>query len=434
MNGDAATGVLRQLLESACEESDLCLRDLTVLSAQVDPYRLDTPAGHRDGKWAAQQLQRFYGPSKTAHWRGLHYSIIMAQKKIRKPNGEVHRNTDEDWTWLESVAGKSARWLGYIPFERIIDRRNAPPIIHRKARVEPRAYLSVGLDVDIPDADDIEPTPWAVGFIPRQAFHFAIFGEKASLEEILLPVAEINEADLYLPTGEISDTLIFRIAKDADEDGRPLVLFTVSDCDRAGWQMPISIARKLQAFRDLLFPNLRFEIVPVALTPLQVRRHGLPEEPLKEGERRADRWEAAFVVRQTEVDALTTPEMQERGILRDIMEEAFAAYVDGTLRSRVREAHSEWTAEAANMLDEQFDADVLAEIRDEATTRLDELREEIARINERLEISTDRFDLPPIEVPQPEVELDPTRQALVRFGDDWVTATRALIKRKSYET
>ena len=82
-----------------------------------------------------------------------------------------------------------------------------------------------------------------------------IFGEKTSLEEVLLPVARAHEADLYLPSGEISDTLIHRIAKDAAEDGRPLVMITVSDCDPAGYQMPVSIGRKLQAFRDLLFPR-----------------------------------------------------------------------------------------------------------------------------------------------------------------------------------
>ena len=119
-------------------------------------------------------------------------------------------------------------------------------------------------------------------------------------------MAEKYEADLYLPTGEISDTLLYRIAKDAAEDGRPLVVFTVSDCDPAGHQMPVTIARKLQALRDLLFPTLRFEVVPAALTVEQVRDLDLPSTPLKETEKRADRWRAAFGVEQTEIDALAT--------------------------------------------------------------------------------------------------------------------------------
>ena len=104
--------------------------------------------------------------------------------------------------------------------------------------------------------------PIARGFVARQAFHFAIFGEKSSLEDIVLPIAREFEADLYLPTGEISDTLVYQIAKDADDDGRPLVMFTLSDCDPAGRQMPVSIARKLQAFHDSFFSDLSFEVVP----------------------------------------------------------------------------------------------------------------------------------------------------------------------------
>lgn len=200
-------GTLRSVLESACEEHDFGLGDLTVLSAQVDPYRLDTPAGHRDGEWLAEQLNRLYGPTKRAHWRGLHYAIV-AKGKVRKPDGSIYQNTDDDWNWLTGTPAKAARWLGYVPFDRIVDQRNSSPIIHRKARVDTHSWLSIRLDVDIPDAEDIEPMPIAAGFVPRQAFHFAIFGEKSSLEDVVLPIASRNEADLYLPTGEISDTLV----------------------------------------------------------------------------------------------------------------------------------------------------------------------------------------------------------------------------------
>jgi hypothetical protein len=430
----ASLQTLRTILETTCRKYDLDQCDLTVLSSRVDPYRLDTPANHRDGAWAGEQLERFYPRNKQTHWRGLHYSVVMSKKKVLKPDGVAYRNSEEDWLWLSERAGKAARWLGYIKFDRIVDRRNAEPIIHRKASVTPESFLSIGLDIAIPDADDINPTPIARGFSARQAYHFVIFGEKSSLEEVLLPVAEEECADLYLPTGEISDALIWRIARDAAEDGRPLVVFTVSDCDPAGYQMPVSIGRKLQAFCDLQFPKLRgrWELVSAALTPEQARAEGLPETPLKEGEKRASRWRESFDIEQTEVDALTTPEMIRRGVLRRIMKEAFDRYVDRTLDDRVRQAHKKWNADAQAALDEQIDQDAISAIREEAADRLDELQAEIARINEQLELSTTDFELPPIDVPGPEVDLDDGRQALLRFGDDWITATRKLKARKSY--
>jgi hypothetical protein len=421
---------LRDILEAACDDYDADMNDLTVLSIQIDPYRLDTEAKHRNGKWLAEQLAKFYGPDQRVHWRGLHYAIVQ-DGKIRKPNGELFRNNDSDWNWLCDDAGKAARWLGYIPFERISDQRNAPPIIHRKARVVPQAFISIGLDIEIPDVDDIEPRAYADGFVARQPYHFVIFGEKASLEDAVLPIAEEFEADLYLPTGEISDTLVYQIAKDANDDGRPLVLFTLADCDPSGHQMPVSIGRKLQAFRDGFFPRLRFELVPVALTPEQVRAENLPSTPMKDTEKGASRWKEEFGIEQTEIDALTTP--ARRHILQRILRLALIPYVDRTLAARVAEAENRWDTEAAAAVEEQIDADHIERIRNEAETRLEELREQIDEINENLNLAAgDRFSLPRIVVPGPEVELDPERQALVRLTDNWIKATRALIKRKSY--
>jgi hypothetical protein len=265
----------------------------------------------------------------------------------------------------------------------------------------------------------------------RQAFHFAIFGEKSSLEDVVLPIAQQFEADLYLPTGEISDTLVYQIAKEANDDGRPLVLFTLSDCDPAGHQMPVSIARKLQAFADLFFPDLRFEVVRVALTPKQVKEEKLPSTPLKDTEKRASRWRDAFGIDQTEIDALTTP--SKRRILQRILRLAFKPYVDPTLGERVADAKSEWNTAARNALEQQIDAEHLARLREEASTKLDELREQIDHINDQLNlVAGEHFTLPDIEVPGPKIELDPGRHALVSFDDDWVSASQALIKHKSY--
>jgi hypothetical protein len=416
---------LRTVLETASAGIQCSLADLTVLSAQVDPYRLDTPSGHRDGQWVADQL----GSVLRIHWRGLHYMIVV-RGNVRKPNGEIYRNTEADWVWLSEGAGKAARWLGYIPFDRITDNRNSPPIIHRKPAVRPEAFISVGVELTIPDAADLVPTPVAEGFVPRQAYSFCIFGEKASLEFVLLPIARAKQADLYLPTGEISDTLLHQIAADAAKDGRPLVMFTLADCDPAGRQMSISIARKLQAFRDLKFPKLKFEVVPVALTVEQVRELGLPSTPLKETEARAGRWRQAFGVEQTEIDALATLQPE---VLSEIVEHAFEPYFDDTLDERVAAAESEWQERAEAMLHEQIDPELLATLRTEAAGRLSELENVIADIEERMRMATgDRVELPAIEVPGPEVDEDAARQALVSFNDNWVKATRALIAQKQY--
>jgi hypothetical protein len=425
-NRTQADGKLRRVFVAACDEHGFAPDELTVLSLQTDPYRLDTPAGHRDGKWAADRLSQAYR-HRQAHLRGLHYAMVVKKGvKVRKPNGKIYRNTFADWFWLSTVALKTARWLGYVPFDRFMDRRNAAPIIHRQPRQPSQAWINAELsDIDL---DDIEPKPGTVGFTPRQALQFVIFGEKSSLEETLLPLAEKYEADLYLTTGEISDTLIYRMAKDAAEDGRPLVVFTVADCDPSGLQMSVSIARKLQAFRDLHFRSLRFEVVPAALTVKQAKRLRLPDTPLKETERRAARWKEAFGIEQTEVDALLTPEALERNTLHNLVDAVMADYHDDTLQDRVGEAETKWTEAAQDAIDQHVDADRLAELRSDAEA----VSDEVDRINNRLRDLVEDVELPPVEVPQANNPAPASRQALVCRDDDWVTATRKLIAHKSY--
>jgi hypothetical protein len=73
------------------------------------------------------------------------------------------------------------------------------------------------------------------------------------------------------------------MAKDVAEDGRPLIVFTCTDCDPAGYQMATSIGRKLQALRDLLFPALDFAPQPVDLTVERVKDLRLPSTPHSPG-------------------------------------------------------------------------------------------------------------------------------------------------------
>ena len=126
----------------------------------------------------------------------------------------------------------------------IVDQRNTAPVVQVFERPTPEPYLNIGVDVDIPDADELDPTIGVAGFRGVQPYKLVLFGEKSSLGDVLTPIARTYQADLYLPTGEISDTLMHLMASTAADDGRPMVVLCFSDADPAGWQMPISIARK----------------------------------------------------------------------------------------------------------------------------------------------------------------------------------------------
>jgi hypothetical protein len=414
------TGVLRTALEKAMTECGCTMSDLTVLDKSLDPFRVDTPARHRDGEWLATAAAELIGDRKI-HLRGLHYAVINRPM----PDGTVYVNDAAHWEWLQSDAAKAARWLGYIPFDRIADQRNAEPVVREFEYPEPYAYLSTEISVEIPD--DIEPTLYTSDFRGVQPYKLVMIGEKSSLDPVLSPVAAQFEADLYLPTGEMSDTLIYRIARTALRDGRPMVVLYFSDCDPAGWQMPISVARKLQAFGELL-GALEFEVHRVALTPDQVREHGLPSAPLKDTELRAGKWTAAMGVEQTEIDALAALQPE---LLTRIAREACGRFFDATLAGRVRQYREEWLDRARTMIAATFDMERLADIRREAEQALAGMREQLRQLNDSLRIDVDQEDLPSIDIPGP-MPTGEGQAPLISSDWDFADQCRALIASKQY--
>ena len=158
----------------------------------------------------------------------------------------------------------------------------------------------------MPNADDLEPRVGVSEFAGTQPYHLALIGEKSSLDAVLGPIAKRYQPDLYLPTGDISNTMIYTLAKTSEIDGRPLVVLYFSDCDTSGWNMPITVARKLLTWKRQQFPQLNFRCHRAGLRPDQVRQHDLPISPGKESDPRGVAWEAKMGVQQTEIDAIAT--------------------------------------------------------------------------------------------------------------------------------
>ena len=188
--------------------------------------------------WVAEQFALTRRAS--IHLRGLHYAIV-ARGGVLKPNGEVYVNDDDNWMWLQATRSRPrvARLCPVHRDHRRAQRRAGHP---SQGMFEPETWVSVGLNVDIPDADDLRPTAGCDDFVGASPTAWSIIGEKSSLGRSSCRLRRSFQADLYLPTGEISDTLIYQIASDAAADGRPLRVFYLSDFDPAGYEMPANVA------------------------------------------------------------------------------------------------------------------------------------------------------------------------------------------------
>jgi hypothetical protein len=252
---------------------------------------------------------------------------------------------------------------------------------------------------------------------------------------VLRPIAEEIGAEMLLPTGESSDTMIYGMAARAAEDGRPLAVLYFGDFDPSGNQMAISVARKLQAVRDLYFPDLRAEVHRVALTLDQVIALDLPESVLKETESRGESWREATGREQTEIDALAA---LRPDVLDQIAREAVRPFYDSTLARRARIAEEQWSTtanewlqalpeyEAARVLLHEQHAIVM-----EAIDAFDEQREAaIALVTDAFERAEDVPEAPD------DVPLEITAEApepLFTTDDDYTTASHRLIADKALE-
>lgn len=406
--------------------SKASLADLTVLSAQNDPYRLDTKTNHRNGQWLAQYMDAagLLKSWKRTHNRGVFYALVAAGD-VLKPDGAPFVNNDDCWSFLEH-ASKAARWLGYVPWERIFDARNSDPVIRLSEPSSP--YSAIEFDADSYAFDPIELRPRLnlCDFNARQMYKIVIFGEKTSLESVLWPIAEQYGADLYLPSGEISDTFIHKMATNAVNDSRPMVVFTLSDADPSGYQMSTSIGHKLRAMKDSIYPSLEFRLIPVGLTVEQVKELGLPSTPLKETEKRASRWRERFGVEQTEIDALAT---LRPDVLRSIVTNAIDPWIDGTLDDRVRQARKEWLAVASAEFERHTAQTALATKIAEADAAMELFKACVDDI--RSEITGLDFSLPAFELPKPWVDF-PLPLSLVHSEMELIDHIAALRERKSF--
>jgi hypothetical protein len=419
---EAPSGVLGYKIASAADECGVSIDSLAVLSREADPYT--AWRRRREAEWFSDVFHRLV-PSGTKHLRGLFY-LLVSSPDLAGPDGKPFVNDYKHWQALQK-ASKAVRWLGLVPFERIIDERNAPPEVYVPDAILIETGINPGDRCDIPAiAEDAMPSFSLTGFKGRQTHRIIFYGEKSLLSVVLRPIAERIGAEMLLVTGESSDTHIAGMAKRASEDGRPAAVLYFSDFDPSGHQMPVSVARKLQALRDLYYPNLNVKLYAVALTIEQVRALGLPSSPFKNTEKRAAKWREVMGHEQTEIDAMVE---LHPDVLRDAVYDAIRPFYDFGLDKRVLEAEARWRAEANAALEAHPDYQNVTERIEAAwehtNAAVDELHSEQERAAEILEDS-----VPPApEIPDaaPDGEVKP---ALFDSTAGFVAATRQLIRHK----
>lgn len=264
-------------------------------------------------------------------------SDYLPNPPVKMVNGKGYENTEQCWTYL-GMASQAARYLDMVNSECFIDRRNAAPVDNidyaNTSHAETYIFneLNYSDDTSLPDFPDL---PYYEADInSHQRYHLELWCEKSTQDDILRPLAERYKAALQYGLGELSITLALEAIRRFEKSAKPVRIFYISDFDYSGWNMPQSMASKLQYYNLKLDLNLDIKLYPVVLTPEQVRRYNLPATPAKDSlgaiEKRFK--ERHHVDGFTELDAL---EALHPGALRRILIGELDRYYDGDLGRRL---------------------------------------------------------------------------------------------------
>ena len=309
------------------------VNELIVLAPQNDPFYTGTTGDKALGEWFARLWEAF-GYDRGVHIRRVHYQVVSQDPPVEMPNGKPYENTVECWDVL-NMASKAARYLRLVDPAAFDNRRNPGTLMYARHQVAaPDIRLAGQLyqaDFQLPDFPEL-PTYYVEGYRADQEYHFEVWCEKSTMNDVLIPLCQSYGANLQTGLGDISITATLSLVKRLVDIGKPARILYVSDFDPAGQSMPVAVSRKIEYFMRMFGLDLDVRLFPVVLTQEQVRDYQLPRTPIKESERRRSGFEERFGGGAVELDAL---EALYPGELRVLLSGYLEAYYDVTLQARV---------------------------------------------------------------------------------------------------
>jgi hypothetical protein len=330
-------------LKTLAKSMKRSVKHLLALSHDNDPFYAGVGRRGEAAQWFAD-MYRDYGGGRVPHLRRIHYRLVSPPEGVRilLPNGRQYQNTENDWNYL-CWASLASRYLDLIPFNGLADKRNDSPLLYAR-EADPQRELEANCKVfrqftyfEKPDLPSL-PSLDVSGFETIQDYIVEIWIEKSTQDDWLKPLCQRRGVNLVIGIGEQSEIRARELALRSAEYKAPVRVLYLSDFDPSGRSMPKAVARKVEFTIHKLDLHVDFQLIPVVLTPEQCRQYNLPRIPIKESEKRRDRFEQTFGVGATELDAL---EGVRPGELARIVNGELNNWLDPNLWSRVRVAESE---------------------------------------------------------------------------------------------
>jgi hypothetical protein len=349
------------------------VRDLMALGLDADPFYVN-PVRIRKAEWFTEIIQKHFSGIGSIHTRRVHYRIqnnpqwniktpdisdLIVQKNMGKNWNVPYQNIEDHWDILQ-MAAKDARLLGLIPYEQIVDMRNKEAEVNAVYTFNDELNFQIHANTEV----DVKCWPSFEEYDRKnhRYYHCELLIEKATMNDVLIPICQKYGINLSIGTGQMSLTRIYELMVRSIQSKRPVRIFYVSDFDNAGQFMVVQVARYIQFWLNKWNMDYDITLEPIVLTKEQVEKYQLPKSP--------DNAES------TELDAL---EALHPGELGSIIESWLSKFVDLGLEEKIDDEISEWEEdqrEALDSLQEKFDGRVQA-LRLQAEALTDEIVEHI---------------------------------------------------------
>lgn len=326
-------------IKKLAKDMKTTVKDLLALSCQHDPFYVGSPAEVEKAEWFARVYEDMGSPWRV-HIRRIHYNLVAKgdvlkpanRKRKSKVKGKPYTNTENDWNMLEN-ASLYARYLGLVPMENFVDRRNPPPIINAEYYPHGRLQNELSsLSIDDVISSLASPFKWIYNPQLSQAYHLEIWCEKSTMNDVIKPAGDRYSANVVTGLGEMSLTAVRDVFDRIREAQKPTRIFYVSDFDPAGERMPVSVARKLEYFMRKFGIDSDVKLKQIILTREQCIEFKLPRTPIKESDPRKLEFEMMHGTGATELDAL---EALYPGEMKTLLTAALEPYFDEDVRQAV---------------------------------------------------------------------------------------------------
>jgi hypothetical protein len=237
--------------------------------------------------------------------RGLFYQLVAR---------DIIPNNIKSYSKLSRDLSK-ARYNKLIGWDSIIDNSNFLHICNFFDNIENLLETAV---------NSYKLNRWE-----EQDYYLEVWVEKDALRNIVQPITQKYQINLFIPGGRVSTTMIYEATKRFREhDNKKRILLYLGDYDPCGLDMILrDIPKRINYFGNGI------EIIQIALTKKQIEENNLPTDQITKTKDNNKDWyeELSGTSKCWELDALKPT------IIRKIVEDNILKYLDLNLFEQVKE-------------------------------------------------------------------------------------------------